>query len=95
MRELTWQLALLLVPFVALLLWALVDAIRRPAERMRYLPKWAWILIVLFGNSLGQIIYLAIGRDNTKPADTAKAADKRTVDSAVDSLYGEPKESRP
>ncbi|MHB9032016.1 MAG: PLD nuclease N-terminal domain-containing protein [Anaerolineae bacterium] len=45
-----------------LLLYALVDVIRR--ERVRYLPKWAWILIVAVVNIIGPLVYLLIGRED-------------------------------
>lgn len=83
-----WTELLLLLPFLALFLWALIDVIRRPQDRMRHLPKWAWVLIVVFGNTLGQIVYLVIGRENAKPAEQTQGADRGTVDKAVDSLYG-------
>jgi hypothetical protein len=30
---------------------------------VRYLPKWAWVIVVLISIPLGGILYLAIGRD--------------------------------
>lgn len=85
-----WVEALLIVPFIALLLWALIDVIRRPQERMRYLPKWGWILVVLFGNTLGQIAYLALGRDNSAPVADQHVSSAETQRSAADALYGSP-----
>lgn len=79
---------LLLLPFLLLALWAIVDVIRRPASRMRYLPKWAWVLIVVLGNTLGQLVYLIVGRDTTKPAEQTVGASVDTARSAADALYG-------
>jgi hypothetical protein len=45
-----------------LMLYALVDVIRR--ERVRYLPRWAWMLIVLLVNIVGPLVYLLIGRED-------------------------------
>lgn len=32
-------------------------------DEVKYLPKWAWALIILFVNLLGPIIYLILGRE--------------------------------
>ena len=77
-----------LVIAVGILLWALVDVIRRPQERMRYLPKWAWLLVVLLGNTLGQIVYLVVGRDNSRPVSDRPGASADRAASAADALYG-------
>jgi hypothetical protein len=39
---------------------ALVDLLRR--ERTRG-PKWVWLLIILFVNLIGPIIYFMLGRE--------------------------------
>jgi uncharacterized membrane protein YhaH (DUF805 family) len=44
---------------LALIIAALVDLVRR--ERTRG-PKWAWVLIILFINFIGPIIYFIFGR---------------------------------
>jgi hypothetical protein len=31
--------------------------------RVRYLPKWAWVLVCLLSIPVGGIVYLTIGRD--------------------------------
>ena len=53
-----------LVPVVilqlALVLVALVDLLKR--ERTRG-PKWVWLLVILFINLIGPIVYLVIGRE--------------------------------
>jgi membrane protein implicated in regulation of membrane protease activity len=43
-----------------LIVWALIDIIRRPA--VRHLPRWAWALIVLLAVPLGAVLYLVLGR---------------------------------
>ncbi len=54
-----------LVPVIllelVLLIVAVVDLARR--EKTRYLPKWAWALIVIFIQIFGPIVYLIIGRE--------------------------------
>jgi len=55
-----------LVPIViiqyGLMLYALVDCIRR--ERVRALPKWGWLLIVVLVNFIGPLVYLFLGRED-------------------------------
>lgn len=85
---------LLLLPIIVLglviLLWALVDVIRRPESRLRYLPKWAWLLVVLLGSTLGQLTYLILGRDNSVPSTQGdeRAVTAEKAASAADVLYG-------
>lgn len=83
-----WVLAPILMITVPIMLWALIDVIRRPAERMRALPKWAWVVVVVFGNTLGQLIYLFFGRDTTKPVAETRGTSPEKAASAADALYG-------
>lgn len=54
----------LILPFViielALLVAALLDLSRREKTRG---PKWVWVLVILFVNLLGPIIYFLFGRE--------------------------------
>jgi hypothetical protein len=53
----------LLVPVlmiqVALMLFALLDLIRREKTRG---PKWVWVLVVVLVNLIGPIVYFIFGR---------------------------------
>ncbi len=40
--------------------FCLVDVLR--SERVRFLPRWVWALIILISVPLGGIIYLVVGR---------------------------------
>jgi hypothetical protein len=44
-----------------LMIIALVDISKR--EKLRWLPKWAWILIVVLGEMIGPIIYFIFARE--------------------------------
>ncbi len=44
---------------VGLLIFALLDLIRREQTRG---PKWVWLLVILFVNIIGPIIYFVVGR---------------------------------
>jgi hypothetical protein len=54
----------LLIPIIlielGLVVAALVDLIRRPKVRG---PKWMWVLIIMFVNFIGPIIYFVVGRE--------------------------------
>ena len=58
------QLLPFLIPIallqLALLVVALIDLARR--ERTRG-PKWLWVLIILFVNLIGPIVYFVFGRE--------------------------------
>ena len=43
-----------------LIIFALTDLIRREQTRG---PKWVWVLVILFVNLIGPIVYLLLGRD--------------------------------
>lgn len=62
--ELLRQLIPLLIPIIliqfGLMVAALVDLIKRPKTRG---AKWIWVVIVVFVNLIGPIIYFIIGRD--------------------------------
>ena len=53
-----------LIPIIllqlVLLVVALLDLARR--ERTRG-PKWVWVLVIVFVNIIGPILYLMLGRD--------------------------------
>lgn len=53
---------LLGVATFALWVFCLVDAIGAPADRVRNLPKVAWVLLILFFPLVGSIVWLAAGR---------------------------------
>ena len=58
------QLLPFLIPIallqLALLVVALIDLARR--ERTRG-PKWLWVLIILFVNLIGPVVYFVFGRE--------------------------------
>jgi hypothetical protein len=47
---------------LTLMIVALVDLIRR--EKTRFLPKWAWAIIIILGELIGPIIYFIFGRED-------------------------------
>jgi hypothetical protein len=86
----------LIVVQLALQLYALADLARR--DRVRGGRKWLWALVIAFGNVVGAIVYLAVGRSPAKidipaTASGASTAGGEAARRAVDALYG-PKDQR-
>ena len=58
------QLIPLLIPVIliqfGLMVAALVDLVKRPKTRG---PKWVWVVVVVFINLIGPIIYFIVGRE--------------------------------
>nr|WP_314844009.1 PLDc N-terminal domain-containing protein [uncultured Microbacterium sp.] len=48
---------------IALMVGALVDIIRRDDSQVKFLPKMAWIIIVILLPLIGSLIWFAIGRE--------------------------------
>jgi hypothetical protein len=63
-----WETLLKYLPYIIplvllqliLMIVALVDLIHR--EKTRYLPKWAWAIVIVLGELIGPAVYLIIGR---------------------------------
>ena len=54
-------LAPLILLQLALMVVALIDLARR--ERTKG-PKWVWVLVILFVNMIGPIVYFIVGRED-------------------------------
>lgn len=81
-------LGVYLIAQISLEIYAVVDIVRRPADGIAG-NKVVWVLIVLFVNLIGAIVYLLVGR---KPAAVtqsgATVAQGDAARNAVDTLYG-------
>src|SRR5258705_11751 len=51
---------LVAVAWIGVWIWALVDAIRNPA--LDSTTRLIWVLVILFAQVIGAVVYLAIGR---------------------------------
>jgi ABC-2 type transport system ATP-binding protein len=73
-----------LLPVLLLLLavvgYALVDLVRRPAAP--YLPKWAWVPVILLVMPWGAVVYLVLARTRQTTVETAPAR-ARPVEAAA------------
>ena len=54
--------AFLVIASLALTLYTFIDCAQRDESQIQKLPKWAWLLLILFFSSIGSISYLIIGR---------------------------------
>ena len=76
---------------IGLEVWALVDLWRR--DRVLLDRKWVWLLLILFVNLIGAIVYLAVGRKvPEEPVADEAAGEPRSqtrAQQAVDVLYPE------
>ena len=48
---------------IALMVGALIDIITRVDSQVRFLPKMAWIIIVILLPLIGSLLWFAIGRE--------------------------------
>ncbi len=60
LRDLLPLLAPLVILQLILMVAALLDLAKRPSTRG---PKWVWVLIIVFINTIGPIIYFVAGRE--------------------------------
>jgi len=82
------MVGVLTVAQLGLMAFALVDLARR--ERVTGGHKWIWLVVILLGNMLGPLLYLAVGR-TPPPASEANGPRPPAPDRAqraADVLYG-------
>jgi hypothetical protein len=58
-------LAPILLLQLSLMIFALLDLMRRDEHQLRHLPKWGWAVVVILVNLIGPILYLLIGREES------------------------------
>ena len=59
-----FNLIMLALPVIVLQLALMVFCLLRlRKDKVKYLPKWVWVLIIILGELLGPIVYLLIGRE--------------------------------
>ncbi len=54
--------ALIAIGSLAIWLFGLFDCARTDQDRVCNLPKWAWLLIIIFFTAVGAIAWLLVGR---------------------------------
>ncbi len=55
--------ALLILLPLALTFYTIIDCAMRDETLLKKIPKWGWLLVILFLQPLGGIAYLIIGRN--------------------------------
>ena len=90
-------LGVLAVVQITLDVIALLDLYRRPTAQVVFENKWIWVAIVLLVNTVGPILYLAVGRKSPPVAHDAAAPPSPPVraEDIADVLYGRRKEDGP
>ncbi|HMM42616.1 MAG TPA: PLD nuclease N-terminal domain-containing protein [Thermomicrobiales bacterium] len=74
---------------LAIQIYALVDLARR--RQVAGGKRWVWLVVILFGNLVGAILYLVIGRATPPAAEPEPGAGASPGDrarAAADLLYG-------
>ena len=72
---------------LALQVYALIDLFRRPTVTGG--RRWVWLLVILLGNLLGAIIYLAVGRSGPPELTDDRGGSADARERALDRLYGD------
>ena len=70
----------LVVPLLILVLMiaALVDAITRRDDQVKHLPKFAWVLFIVFLPLIGSVLWFTLGRDwDSSPRESLSFGDPR------------------
>lgn len=88
-------LGVVLVAELVLLVWALVDLVRRPKAAVAFGNKWVWVAIIVLVNLIGPILYFVVGRLRVVQEQQPQAPVARvTMDEVADALYGTRDDSR-
>lgn len=59
-RFLPFIIPLVLLQLILMII-ALLDLTRR--EKVKWLPKWLWAIIIILGEMVGPIVYFVLGRE--------------------------------
>lgn len=95
MSEVPGWLWYVIVPLVivqlTLQIWGILDLVKRDKGSFRGM-KLIWFLVILLGESIGAILYFAVGRGMVGTPTVVEQGGAPTADrakAAVDSLYGQ------
>jgi len=72
---------LLSLLLVGVMVFAIVDAVTSDNWRIRYMPKVAWVLLIVFLPLIGSILWFVLGKERTAPADHGSFGDPRRRES--------------
>lgn len=69
--------ALLAVASVGLTIFALADCVQTEAGRIRSIPKWGWIVLIVLLPWVGPITWMVIGKDRSDGDDSPGPGPRR------------------
>ena len=72
---------LLSLLLLAVMIFAIVDAVTSDNWRIRYLPKVAWVLLIVLLPLIGSILWFVLGKERTAPVDHGSFGDPRRRES--------------
>lgn len=64
--------AILALASIALSIFALADCIQTTDDRVRGIPRWAWIVLIVIIPWIGPITWLLVGKDRSGPAGAGR-----------------------
>jgi hypothetical protein len=59
--------ALVVIVVVVLLVYAFFDLLATPSERIRFLPKWLWFVVVVGAFVVGPVLWMLFGQRRDRP----------------------------
>lgn len=63
---------------LAIMVAALIDAITRRDDQVKHLPKFAWVLFIVFLPLIGSVLWFTLGREwDTSPRESMSFGDPR------------------
>ena len=68
-----------IVATLALTLYTFIDCARRDETEIRKLPKWGWLLVILFTQAFGAIAYFIAGRNRGNGGGFKKGPKRRIL----------------
>ena len=71
---------LLSVLLLAVMIFAIVDAITSDSWRIRFMPKVAWVLLIVFLPLVGSILWFVLGKERTAVESHGSFGDPRRQD---------------
>ncbi len=65
---------------LGVMVFAIVDAIITDSWRIRFMPKVAWVLLIVFLPLIGSILWFVLGKERSAPSEAVSFGDpRRTV----------------
>jgi hypothetical protein len=62
---------------IAVMVFAIVDAITSDNWRVRFMPKVAWVLLIVFLPIIGSILWFVLGKERSAPVVLGSFGDPR------------------